>query len=272
MCIITFMGRRRKSRKKWRWQGRRGFTLIELLVVIAIIAILASLLLPALANAKAKAKQTACLNNLKQLQLSWQMCVDDNNDELPSNMAAVTNGIWRSAPDSWIGDSSAPHDPDTSRIENGLFFRYQYNRSMRLYHCPADQSTVRPPGGAPTAQQRTRSYAMNASLGGPSWGQPVASKSSAIPRPSEVFVLLDENADSIDDACFLVRPAPEDRWANLPSDRHSRGGNFSFADGHVEHWTWRSPKNQGGLAANDADLADLRRLQAATLQPANALP
>jgi prepilin-type N-terminal cleavage/methylation domain-containing protein len=57
---------------------RRAFTLVELLVVIAIIAILAALLLPALSAAKAKARQAACLNNIKQLQTAWLLYADEN--------------------------------------------------------------------------------------------------------------------------------------------------------------------------------------------------
>jgi prepilin-type N-terminal cleavage/methylation domain-containing protein len=67
-----------------RFKTAKGFTLIELLVVIAIIAILAALLLPALSAAKGKARRTACLNNLRQINLGVRMYADDSQDASPS--------------------------------------------------------------------------------------------------------------------------------------------------------------------------------------------
>lgn len=72
-----------KNHRFLRLSRTRAFTLIELLVVIAIIAILAAMLLPALAKAKQKAKQTACLNNLKQVGLAIRLYIDDNSHTLP---------------------------------------------------------------------------------------------------------------------------------------------------------------------------------------------
>jgi prepilin-type N-terminal cleavage/methylation domain-containing protein len=69
---------------KPRAQKNIGFTLIELLVVIAIIAVLVALLLPVLAGAKARAKRTACLNNLKQINLGVHLYAGDNGDTLPN--------------------------------------------------------------------------------------------------------------------------------------------------------------------------------------------
>lgn len=256
-----------------------AFTLIELLVVLAIIGILASLTLPALGRARARATGIACLSNLKQLQLCWQLYVDDFQGRVPPNRSLWTNGVWRSTPDSWIGSSSAPHDTDTRPIEQGLLFRYDYNRSVALYRCPADKSRVRTPQGRELARRRTRSCSMNGNLGGrTNEVQNTVDRADAIPNPARLFVFIDEAEDSIDDAHFLVWPAPDTRWVNLPAGRHAQSGVLSFADGHGEKWVWQWPKrfspkqSYWKMAESPKDLADPRKLQAVTLAVAEFAP
>ncbi|MEK7674605.1 MAG: type II secretion system protein [Verrucomicrobiota bacterium] len=256
----------------WKRDQAKGFTLIELLVVIAIIAILAGLLLPVLGKAKVRATATSCLNNLKQLQTCWQMYVGDHEDRVPPNRSMERNGVWRSTPDSWIGESSALYDTDTRPIENGILFKYDYNRSLKSYHCPADKSKVRALQDSELGILRTRSYSMSGCLGGNYYTnrEPTTiQQASEIQAPSQLFVFIDEHEDSSDDAHFLVWANPDDRWVNMPADRHGQSGVLSFANGHVKRWKWKWPKqfkkkeSYWKRVENQADLADLRRLQTA---------
>ena len=156
--------------------------------------------------------------------------MDDFQGRVPPNRSLFTNGVWRSTPDSWIGSSSAPDDLDTRPIQQGLLFQYDYNRSVALYRCPADRSKV-----INSSRLRTRSYSMNGNLGGrTNEVQNTVTRADAIPNPAKLLVFIDEAEDSIDDAHFLVWPAPDTRWVNLPAGRHAQNGILSFADGHAE--------------------------------------
>ena len=248
---------------------RSGFTLIELLVVIAVIAILAALLLPASSRAKNRAQTIACINNLEQLETCCHLYTAEFNDFLPPNQVGgfvsgvnTTNAISSvSNVDSWC-PGIAPLDATPANVELGLIF--PYNKNPAIYHCPADQSTV---VGSPDLL-RARSYTMEIGLACPDVnGTYLKFTQISQPSPSNLFVLIDEQEDAIWDATFGYWPANSyfsDYWLDLPANRHSQGANLSFADGHVEHWKWKSPKvfyDNAEPAYDEGDLEDLERLQ-----------
>jgi len=260
-----------------------AFTLIELLVVIAIIAVLAALLFPALSAAKMRAQSIACENNLYQLGLCLQLYVTDNHDYfVPNNSIAVAGDPGASASTglSWLPDLNAVTEIDPSNIINGLLF--QYNRSLAIYHCPADTSTLQTPGGQPLPHLRWRSYNLSQSINGdpgadalyfpiiPAWTKYTAVRR---PDPSRLFVFIDESAATIEDAEFGNPPIgsifPDNQWWDMPSDRHLQAANLSFVDGHVEPWKWRVPKIFHGWVqtVSPEEMPDLLRVQNAMKQP-----
>lgn len=219
---------------------------MELFVVIVIMTILSAILLPALKGGRARSQTISCMNNLRQLQIGWQMYADDNLSTFAENNWVHNIKVGSFAPlegNSWcVGDATV--DTDAQNIKKGELF--PYNNSAGIYRCPADSATV---DGSPVSKApRTRSYSMSASVGcsvsSPAWNPRSYLKFSETINPplSRLFVFVDAHKDTIRDSHF-AQFSEDKKWIDLPSDRHdNRAANFSFADGHIERVKWLAPK------------------------------
>lgn len=241
-------------------RSRPGFTLVELLVVIAILAILASLLLPALSAGKARALTTSCLNNQRQLGLAWTLYASEAGGRLPLNLDSVVNGIHRSPPGSWV-TGSARWDADPATITRGTLFPYA--QSIKIYHCPADHSCL-----VGTSTPRLRSVSLSIYMAGDDCVSnfmvyPLM-KFSEIRHPSQSLTFLDEDENGINNGGFLYA-SKIDEWLDTPARRHQDGLVLVFADNHTEYWKWKGPAPvswfNGGYVTDPAELQDLKRLQ-----------
>lgn len=246
----------------------RGFTLLELLVVVAVIAILASLLLPALAGAKARGRSVSCMNNVRQLSLACMLYCDDNSDRFPYNLgtseikarAAQDQFInWVSPVMSWELD---PDNTNTVLLTQGGIGNY-LARTPKVYKCPAD-SVVSDIQAAAGWAGRVRSISMNAMVGnagefcadGANTNNPYYKqffKVTQVPRASNIFVFIEEHPDSINDGYFLDQP-DRARWMDLPAANHNGSANLTFADGHAETRRWISGSTKPAAKPDAAKL------------------
>jgi prepilin-type N-terminal cleavage/methylation domain-containing protein/prepilin-type processing-associated H-X9-DG protein len=185
---------------------RKGFTLIELLVVIAIIAILAAILFPVFARARAKAQQTQCLNNAKQLGLAFLMYATDYDDKFATMFIGLPSGQYIGP----MGVGTYPINGTTNVNNASAGNLYPYVKNAQIFICPTD----------PNGIAKQLSYSCNDYLSG--YAQ------SLVPNPPNMFVLVDE-CNALNNDIFVTNGSA---GLDMPGMVHNGGCNVGFADGH----------------------------------------
>ena len=222
---------------------KRRFTLIELLVVISIIAILASLLLPALKATQEKAKSIACVNNLKQQGYAMSMVVNDCDGYLPYGCT---------------GNNGLPYWPNDSYTHASIMYRNDYVKDLSIFLCPSaarDEVNLSsdhydPNSSDPLARSK-RSYLCNRLLMGFSGWKPAAPdplvKISAIDQPSRKVAYTCGYYNSATGAnmigsciggsgnwtSYWYTGGYPNGWSNTPARRHALKTNVCWIDGHA---------------------------------------
>jgi prepilin-type N-terminal cleavage/methylation domain-containing protein/prepilin-type processing-associated H-X9-DG protein len=241
------------NKYKNNFENHRAFTLVELLVVISIIAMLMSIMLPALGKARESGRRVVCSSNLRQLTLAWNMYAGENNDKLCSpDTETYDSWVYGTEPDYELG------------IEEGVL--WPYTQSVKLYECQSARNYQ----SVHCRPNRPRDYSISRTMGYPYtfwWydGGDVSSFKtlSEISRPSEKMVFIDadggysgiafnEGAGWLQRAFWAFSSGEKlttwefprfsyaPTWSlNIITARHSNGCNLSFADGHCGRWKYK---------------------------------
>ncbi|MCP5521683.1 MAG: prepilin-type N-terminal cleavage/methylation domain-containing protein [Verrucomicrobiales bacterium] len=232
-------------------RNRDGFTLVELMVVFAIIGLLVGLLLPALARSKGRAHEVHCRKNQRDLFLAWSMYADENEGRLP----AVKGGSFAGADrwvSGWLDFTSSPDNTNALYLTDERFSQVgpYVSDAPAVYRCPSDRTTVNLADGA---HPRVRSVSMNCWLNY-TGTEPIGEDEYRVfrninsifsPSPSELWVLIDERPDSINDGMFITNLKNRGNLAKLvdfPAGWHNRGAGITYADGHSEIKRWEDER------------------------------
>jgi prepilin-type N-terminal cleavage/methylation domain-containing protein/prepilin-type processing-associated H-X9-DG protein len=224
---------------------KRRFTLIELLVVIAIIAILASMLLPALQKAKTQAMTISCMSNAKQIGLAWYEYSMDYDDIVIPIQAGADSGDWCrrnvSGPNGaqwvylmrdYLSMPALDFNPS-----NALYSNLNQEYRDKLMRCPANPRD-------PKYHCEVHYGMMQFNIGGRSaYGRSVVWRSSDFKTPSDKVLFMDSAGQN---SSYSGSSGVYNDMARVDFTRHENKSNAIHADGHVESWLYTTAKGATG--------------------------
>lgn len=222
---------------------------MELLVVIGIIAMLASILLPALSRARENASQVYCLGNMRQLGAAFQMYTQANQDQYP---ACAADTATKQMAEDWVY-WDAPRRPISGHLY-GRLAPYLTSSSDRVMICPSDDLAAHSPGPGSTMGVYPYSYSVNwlicfghtgrVAPGKQTLLATTAFRTAQVNNPSEKILLVDEDYLTIDDGTWApdlslknnqnVLSIRHDRMEESTTNRNAGRGNALFCDDHAE--------------------------------------
>jgi prepilin-type N-terminal cleavage/methylation domain-containing protein len=221
-----------------------GFTLIELLVVIAIIAILAALLLPALAKAKEQGKRTACLNNMKQMGMAFQMYMGDNSDIIP--LSALTDEGNSDTYYVSYDDLLASYLGIPLTQAEMIDYSFPVGKPSKILLCPSDD-VVRDGGYPPRTYTMPRPNGVSYGDGSTNFGTGTvfyfwagrpytapALKTSSVPKTSGTLLLMELPYTYNDAGCPTCSVIDSCIDGAVPPDFHQNQFSWLFVDMHAE--------------------------------------